>query len=58
MTSRLIALLILTVSILTACGRANAMPSAAAGYLIFLEGGFSNGGESVKVLDSGTGTCH
>jgi len=29
---------------------------AAAGYLIFLEGGFSNAGESVKVLDSGSGT--
>ena len=57
MTSRLIALLILTVSILTACGRANATTNpAAAGYLIFLEGGFSNAGESVKVLDSGTGT--
>jgi len=57
MTSRLIALLILTVSILTACGQANAtIHPAAAGYLIFLEGGFSNAGESVKVLDSGTGT--
>ena len=57
MTSRLIALLILTVSILTACGRANATThSGAAGYLIFLEGGFSNAGESVKVLDSDTGT--
>jgi len=56
MTSRLIALLILTVSILTACGRANATPPAAAGYLIFLEGGFSNAGETVKVLDSGTGS--
>ena len=57
MTSRLIALLILTVSILTACGRANATTHpAAAGYLIFLEGGFSNASESVKVLDSGTGT--
>ncbi len=56
MTSRLIALLILTVSILTACGRANATTHpGAAGYLIFLEGGFSNAGESVKVLDSGTG---
>ena len=57
MTSRLIALLILTVSILTACGRASATTHPAApGYLIFLEGGFSNAGESVKVLDSGTGT--
>jgi len=57
MTSRLIALLILTVSILTACGRASATTHPAApGYLIFLEGGFSNAGESVKVLDSGTGS--
>jgi hypothetical protein len=57
MTSRLIALLILAVSILTACGRANATTHpGAAGYLIFLEGGFSNAGESVKVLDSGTGS--
>src|SRR3989442_2744061 len=56
MSRRLIPLLILTVSILAACGRANATPPAAAGYLIFLEGGFSNGGESVKGLDSGTGT--
>ncbi len=56
MSRRLIALLILTISILTACGRATANHPAAAGYLIFLEGGFSNGGESVKVLDSGSGT--
>ena len=57
MTSRLIALLILTVSILTACGRASATTHPAApGYLIFLEGGFSNAGESVKVLASGTGS--
>src|SRR5713101_1759780 len=56
MSRRLIALLILTVSILTACGRASATHPVAAGYLIFLEGGFSNGAETVKVLDSGTGT--
>src|SRR2546429_2384100 len=56
MSRRLIALLILTISILTACGRANATHPAAPGYLVFLEGGFSNSGESVKVLDSGTGT--
>ncbi|HXM52756.1 MAG TPA: hypothetical protein VN913_05690, partial [Candidatus Binatus sp.] len=56
MSRRLIALLILTFAILTACGRANATHPAAAGYLIFLEGGFSNSGETVKVLDSGTGT--
>src|ERR1700694_4354733 len=54
MSRRLIALLILTFAILTACGRANATHPAAAGYLIFLEGGFSNSGETVKVLDSGT----
>ena len=56
MSRRLIALLIVAVSILTACGRANATKPAAAGYLLFFEGGFSNNGETVKVLDSGTGT--
>ncbi|MDQ6711640.1 MAG: hypothetical protein M3Z28_00400, partial [Candidatus Dormibacteraeota bacterium] len=56
MTRRLIALLIVTVSILTACGQANATHPASSGYLLFLEAGFSNSGESVKVLDSGTGT--
>src|SRR5713101_7577940 len=56
MSRRLIALLILTLSILTACGRAGVTYPAAAGYLIFLEGGFSNGSETVKVVDSGTGT--
>lgn len=56
MSRRLIAFLILTVSILTACGRAGVTHPAAAGYLIFLEGGFSNSGETVKVVDSGTGT--
>ena len=56
MSRRLIALLIGVVSILTACGQANATHPAAAGYLIFLESGFSNSGETVKVLDSGTGT--
>src|ERR1700737_320958 len=56
MSRRLIALLIVAVSILTACGRANATKPAAAGYLLFLEAGYSNNGETVKVLDSGTGT--
>jgi hypothetical protein len=56
MSRRLIALLILAVSVLAACGRASSTHPAAAGYLIFLEGGFSNNGETVKVLDSGTGT--
>jgi hypothetical protein len=56
MSRRLIALLILAVSILAACGRAGSTHPAAGGYRIFLEGGFSNGAETVKVLDSGTGT--
>jgi hypothetical protein len=56
MSRRLIALLILTMSILAACGRNSATHPAAGGYRIFLEAGFSNGAETVKVLDSGTGT--
>ncbi len=56
MSRRLIALLILAVWILTACGRANSTHPAAGGYRIFLEGGFASGGETVTVLDSGTGT--
>jgi hypothetical protein len=56
MSRRLIALLILTMSILAACGRAGSTHPAAGGYRIFLEGGFSSGVETVKVLDSGTGT--
>jgi hypothetical protein len=55
MSRRLIALLILTMSILAACGRATSTHPAAGGYRIFLEGGFSNSAETVKVLDSGTG---
>jgi hypothetical protein len=56
MTRRLIALLVITVAGLTACGRGNALHPAASGYLIFLEGGFSNNVENVKVLDTGTGS--
>jgi DNA-binding beta-propeller fold protein YncE len=56
MSRRLIALLILTISVLAACGRASSTHPAAGGYRIFLESGFSNGAETVKVLDSGTGT--
>ena len=56
MSRRLIALVIIAVAGLAACGRASSTHPAAPGYLIFLEGGFSNGGETVKVLDSGTGT--
>src|SRR3989441_12693725 len=56
MSRRLIALLILTMSVLGACGRAGATHPAAGGYRICLESGFSNGVETVKVLDTGTGT--
>ena len=56
MSRRLIALLIFAVSILAACGRTNATHPAASGYLIFLEGGFSNNVENVRVLDTGTGS--
>jgi len=56
MSRRLIALLIVTISILAACGRANATHPAAGGYLLFLEGGFSNNAETVQVLDTGTGS--
>jgi hypothetical protein len=56
MSRRLIALLILTMFVLAACGRASSTHPAAGGYRIFLESGFSSGGETVKVLDSGTGT--
>jgi hypothetical protein len=56
MSRRLIALLILAMSVLAACGRASSTHPAAGGYRIFLESGFSNSVETVKVLDSGTGT--
>jgi hypothetical protein len=56
MSRRLIALLILTMSVLAACGRASSTHPAAGGYRIFLESGFSNNTETVKVLDAGTGT--
>jgi hypothetical protein len=57
MSRRLIVLVILTVSILTACGRASSTNHpAGGGYRIFLESGFSNNAETVKVVDSGAGT--
>jgi DNA-binding beta-propeller fold protein YncE len=56
MSRRLIALLILTMSVLAACGRISSSHPATGGYRIFLESGFSNTVETVKVLDSGTGT--
>src|SRR2546428_1348153 len=55
MSRRLIALLILTVTVLTACGRVQSTRPASAGYLLFLEEGFSNGAQQVTVRDSATG---
>ena len=55
MSRRLIALLILTVTILTACGRVQSIRPASAGYLLFLEEGYSNGAQQVTVRDSATG---
>src|SRR5437764_15493162 len=55
MSRRLIALLILTVTVLTACGRVQSTRPASAGYLLFLEEGFTNGGQQITVRDSGTG---
>ena len=55
MSRRQLAVLILAVAGLTACGRATSTQPAAGGYRLFLEGGFSNSGETVKVVDSGTG---
>jgi hypothetical protein len=56
MGRRLIALLILALAGLTACGRAASAPPATAGYRLFLEEGFGNGTETVTVRDSGTGS--
>ena len=55
MSRRLIALLILTVTVLTACGRVQSTRPASAGYLLFLEEGYSNGGQQITVRDSATG---
>src|ERR1700724_141222 len=56
MSRRLIALLILPMSIVAAGGRASSTHPASGGYRIFLESGFSNSVETVKVVDLGTGT--
>jgi len=56
LSRRLIALLIVTMFVLAACGRASSSHPATGGYRIFLESGFSNNAETVKVLDAGTGT--
>lgn len=55
MSRRLIALLVVAVAVLTACGRLVSAPPAAAGYRIFLEEGFGGGTEKVTVRDSGSG---
>src|SRR5437870_13495994 len=55
MSRRLIALLILTVTVLTACGRVQSTKPAAAGYLLFIEEGYTSGGQQITVRDSGTG---
>jgi len=56
MSRRLIALLLLAIAPLAACGRSASAPPAAAGYRLFLEEGFRNAAETVTVRDSGTGT--
>ncbi|TME53816.1 MAG: hypothetical protein E6I60_08410, partial [Chloroflexi bacterium] len=55
MSRRLIALLILAVAVLTACGRATSTHPAAGGYRLFLEEGFSDGGQHITIRDSATG---
>jgi hypothetical protein len=55
MSRRLIALLILAVAGLTACGRATSTHPAAGGYRLFLEEGYSDGAQHITVRDSATG---
>jgi DNA-binding beta-propeller fold protein YncE len=55
MSRRLLALLMISLATLTACGRISATHPAAGGYRVFLEEGFSGGGEQITVRDSGTG---
>ncbi len=55
MSRRLIALLLVSLAALSACGRGNATHPAAAGYRIFLEEGFNGGSERITVRDSGSG---
>src|SRR5207245_6893785 len=55
MSRRLIALLILAVAVLTACGRATSTHPAAGGYRLFLEEGLSDGGQHITIRDSATG---
>ena len=55
MSRRLLALLILAVAGLPACGRAASTQPAAGGYRLFLEEGYSDGAQHLTVRDSSTG---
>src|SRR5204863_5140748 len=55
MKRRVIALLILALAGLTACGRATSTQPTAGGYRLFLEEGFSDGAQHITVRDSVTG---
>jgi hypothetical protein len=56
MSRRLIAMLLVSLAALTACGRVSATHPAAGGYRLFLEEGFNGGSERITVRDSATGT--
>src|ERR1700737_1691077 len=55
MHRRLLALLLLALAGLTACGRMASTQPATGGYRLFLEEGYSNGAQQITVRDSGTG---
>jgi len=55
MSRRLIALLILAVTVLTACGRIQSTRPAAAGYRLFIAEGYGPGPQHITVRNSGTG---
>src|SRR5205823_7758592 len=55
MSRRLVAFLFLSIIVLTACGRVQSTKPAAAGCLLFIEEGYTSGGQQITVRDSGTG---
>lgn len=55
MSRRLLALSILAMLLVTACGRMAATHPAAGGYRVFLEEGYGGNTEQITVRDSGTG---
>lgn len=55
MNRRLLALLLLALAGLTACGRMASTQPATGGYRLFLEEGYSNGAQQITVRDAGTG---